>query len=66
VNKSENVFVFHAGTARNENGEFVTAGGRVLGIAATGNDLNEAIKRAYEAVEKINWDGMQFRRDIGK
>jgi phosphoribosylamine---glycine ligase len=66
ANNLENVVVFHAGTARNENGEFVTAGGRVLGVTAVGDDLNEALKRAYEAVEKINWDGMQFRRDIGK
>lgn len=66
ANKSENVVVFHAGTARNENGEFSTAGGRVLGVAAVGSDLNEALKRAYETVEKINWDGMQYRRDIGK
>ena len=66
ANKTENVVVFHAGTARNENGEFVTAGGRVLGVTAAGNDLNEALTNAYEAVEKINWDGMQFRRDIGR
>jgi phosphoribosylamine--glycine ligase len=62
----ENVFVFHAGTAENENGEIVTAGGRVLGVTATADSLDEALKRAYRAVEKINWDGMQFRRDIGK
>ncbi|HEX8367042.1 MAG TPA: phosphoribosylamine--glycine ligase [Pyrinomonadaceae bacterium] len=62
----ENVVVFHAGTAKNENDEFVTAGGRVLGVTATGNDLNEALKRTYETVEKISWNGMQFRRDIGK
>jgi phosphoribosylamine--glycine ligase len=63
---SENVFVFHAGTAKNESGEYITAGGRVLGVTATGNGLNEALSRAYEAVEKISWNGMQFRRDIGK
>ncbi|HEX8251307.1 MAG TPA: phosphoribosylamine--glycine ligase [Pyrinomonadaceae bacterium] len=62
----ENVVVFHAGTAKNDNGEYVTAGGRVLGVTATGNDLSEALRRAYETVEKISWDGMQYRRDIGK
>jgi phosphoribosylamine--glycine ligase len=62
----ENVFVYHAGTAGNENGEFVTAGGRVLGVTATAGNLDEALKRAYNAVEKINWDGMQYRRDIGR
>ena len=64
--EDEAVVVFHAGTARNENGEFVTAGGRVLGVTATADYLDEALKRAYRAVEKINWGGMQFRRDIGK
>jgi phosphoribosylamine--glycine ligase len=62
----ENVFVFHAGTAKNENGAYVTAGGRVLGVTATAENLEEALKRAYQTIEKINWDGMQFRRDIGK
>lgn len=66
VNEIENVAVFHSGTARNENGEFITAGGRVLGVTATGNDLNEALNRAYQTVEKISFDGMQYRRDIGK
>jgi phosphoribosylamine--glycine ligase len=55
--------VFHAGTAR-ANGEIVTNGGRVLGVTALGRDLAEARERAYEAVEKIQFDGAQFRRDI--
>ncbi len=64
--KMEDVFVFHAGTARNEKGEFITAGGRVLGVTAVGDNLEEALNTAYEAVEKISFDGMQFRRDIGR
>jgi phosphoribosylamine--glycine ligase len=44
----------------------VTAGGRVLGVTATGNDLPSALTRAYNAVSEINWPGMQFRKDIGK
>ncbi|MBA3352452.1 MAG: hypothetical protein H0U23_08535, partial [Blastocatellia bacterium] len=45
---------------------FVTAGGRVLGVTATGETLDEALCTAYSAVEQISWDGMQYRRDIGK
>lgn len=62
----ENIFVFHSGTAKNESGEFITNGGRVLGITAFGNDLQSALNSAYEAVKKISFDGMQYRRDIGK
>lgn len=62
----EDVEVFHAGTKKDEKGNFLTNGGRVLGVTATGNSLDEAIERAYRAVGEINWDGMQFRRDIGK
>lgn len=61
----EDVIVFHAGTKR-EDGKIVTAGGRVLGVTAIGNDINEAIDRAYEAIGRIHFDGMQFRRDIGR
>lgn len=59
------VEVFHAGTARRSDGSYVTAGGRVLGVTATGDDLSSALNSTYAAVEKINWPGMQFRRDIG-
>lgn len=64
--EKENVVVFHAGTSRNENGEFITAGGRVLGVTAKGANLDEALKLAYETVGEINWSGMQYRKDIGK
>jgi phosphoribosylamine--glycine ligase len=57
------VKVFHAGTAL-QNGEIVTNGGRVLGVTALGRDLTEARNRAYQAVERIHFDGAQFRRDI--
>jgi phosphoribosylamine--glycine ligase len=56
--------VFHAGTAR-ANQHTVTSGGRVLGVTALGNGLAQACDRAYEAVQKIQFDGAQFRRDIG-
>jgi phosphoribosylamine--glycine ligase len=66
VKSRENVVVFHAGTARNENGDFITAGGRVLGVTATGKDLENALQNAYSATNEISWNGMQYRCDIGK
>lgn len=55
--------VFHAGT-RLQEGEVLTAGGRVLGVTALGDDLKAAVDRAYVAVKKISFDGALFRRDI--
>jgi phosphoribosylamine--glycine ligase len=60
----EQVLVFHAGTALRRK-QVVTNGGRVLGITALGSDLRSARDRAYEAVNKIRFDGMQYRQDIG-
>lgn len=60
------VEVFHAGTSAQKAGEFHTAGGRVLGVTATGENLPAALSQAYAAVERISWPGMQFRRDIGR
>ncbi|MCJ7776707.1 MAG: phosphoribosylamine--glycine ligase [Sedimentisphaerales bacterium] len=59
----EDVVVFHAGTA-NRNGNIVTDGGRVLGVTALGQTIREAKSRAYEAVDKIKFEGAYFRRDI--
>jgi phosphoribosylamine--glycine ligase len=59
------VNVFHAGTACRDR-SLVTSGGRVLGVQALGPDIRSAIARAYEAVDRIRFDGMQFRRDIGQ
>jgi phosphoribosylamine--glycine ligase len=56
--------VFHAGTALKD-GQVFTSGGRVLGVTALGKDLESARAAAYGAVEKIHFDGAQFRRDIG-
>ncbi len=56
--------VFHAGTA-SVDGTTVTAGGRVLGVTALGDSVKMAQKRAYDVVETIRFDGMQYRRDIG-
>ncbi len=62
----EDVVVFHSGTKLNEGKEFLTAGGRVLGVTAVGDDLAAALEIAYAAAAEISWPGMQFRRDIGK
>lgn len=59
------VKVFHAGTASDSEGNLVAVGGRVLGITAKGNDLQEARDRAYQAIEKVNWPEGFYRRDIG-
>ena len=61
----EDIVVFHAGTALKD-GEIVTAGGRVLGVTATGATNDEARAKAFANVEKITFEGAQFRRDIGK
>jgi phosphoribosylamine--glycine ligase len=61
----EDVLVFHAGTARRGD-EVVTAGGRVLTVVGRGGTFEEAIARAYSGVAKISFDGMQYRRDIGR
>jgi phosphoribosylamine---glycine ligase len=61
----ENGIVFHAGTAARE-GQLITNGGRVLGVTALGSDVAAAVAEAYRAVDKIKWDGMHFRRDIGR
>jgi phosphoribosylamine--glycine ligase len=62
---SDGVTVFHAGTARPDaEGPFVTAGGRVLGVTATGDSVHEARRRAYAAVAGITWEGEQHRADI--
>ncbi len=61
----EGVTVFHAGTARDAEGRFVTAGGRVLGITAVARGPEEARRRAYAGVAGIGWPGAQVRTDIG-
>lgn len=61
----EGAVVYHAGTAQKD-GEFVTNGGRVLGVTAMGKDLDEALQKAYRAVSGIHFEGAHYRRDIGK
>lgn len=62
----DDVIVFHAGTAVNEDGELITAGGRVLNVVALGDTFEQAREQAYRACDLINFEGKQFRSDIGK
>ena len=59
-----NTMIFHSGTSLKK-GRIVTSGGRVLGVTALGKDIQTAKKNAYTAVEKIHFDGMHYRKDIG-
>ena len=61
----EGAVVYHAGTALKE-GQFVTAGGRVLGVTALGKNLDEALDKAYRAVSKVSFEGAHYRTDIGR
>lgn len=61
----DDVVIFHAATAR-ENDHLVTSGGRVLGVTGLGDSLEAALDRAYEAVGAISFEGMHYRRDIGR
>src|SRR5690606_7495748 len=61
----DDVHIFHAGTAHDKEGRLVTAGGRVLAVTGLGSDLEAAHRRAYEAVDLIQFPGRQVRRDIG-
>jgi phosphoribosylamine--glycine ligase len=60
------VCVFHAGTRRDAQGRLVTAGGRVLGVTATGSTLDDARRKAYANVERIHFEDAHYRRDIGE
>jgi phosphoribosylamine---glycine ligase len=65
LDQAGDAIVFHAGT-RLESGQTVTSGGRVLGVTARGEDLETSIARAYAACERISFEGMHYRRDIGQ
>ena len=63
---NDDLQIFHAGTSKTEGGGFVTSGGRVLGVTAAEASLESALENCYEAIDKIEWKGMQYRRDIGR
>ena len=59
------VVVFHAGTTHDAEGRLLTAGGRVLAVTGIGEELRQALGRAYQAIDRIQFEGMHYRRDIG-
>jgi phosphoribosylamine--glycine ligase len=65
LNNVENSIPFHAGTTTNSNGKVVTNGGRVIAITSYGNNFNEALGQSYKNINKISFEGMNFRTDIG-
>jgi phosphoribosylamine--glycine ligase len=62
----DSVQVFHAGTSKDADGRFIATGGRVLGVTAASDRLTDALGSCYQALGKIHWPGMQYRRDIGR
>ena len=64
--RRDNAVVFHAATSRGAKGEWLTAGGRVMSVTATGQTLDLALSRCYQAAGDIHWDGIHYRRDIGR
>jgi phosphoribosylamine---glycine ligase len=65
IDNQQNAMVFHAGTKK-KNSKFITSGGRVLGVTAWDDTLTGAIEKAYETAEKINFEKVYYRKDIGK
>jgi len=62
----DGVRVYHAGTKKNENGEYVTNGGRVLAVVGRGDDRESAVTNSYKEAAKVSFDGNQRRSDIGR
>jgi phosphoribosylamine--glycine ligase len=65
IEKVADSIVFHAGT-KLENGQVVSNGGRVLAVTSFGENFQEAIKKSYQNIDKLHFDKMYFRKDIGK
>jgi len=65
IGRGEGVVIFHAGTIIRD-GKLLTNGGRVLGVSSLGKSLEESLGKAYGAIEKISFEGMYYRKDIGK
>ena len=64
--KQDDILIFHSGTAKNENENLISSGGRVLSVTAIGDSAQDCRQKAYKAVEKISWDKGFYRKDIGK
>ena len=65
IENVQDSLVFHAGT-KMQNNQIVSNGGRVLAITSYGKDFDEAVKKSYQNIEKLHFDKMYFRKDIGK
>lgn len=63
---SQGSTLFHAGTKKTADGQILTSGGRVIAVSSMGDNVAEALKRSFENVEKINFEGKYYRRDIGR
>ncbi len=66
LREEEDLVVFHSGTVRDPEGVFRTNGGRVLSVTALGSNMDQALARCYAALDKIHFEGMSFRKDIGR
>ena len=66
LNKQDDILIFHSGTAKNDNENLISSGGRVFSVTAIGDNVQNCRHKAYKAVEEINWDKGFYRRDIGK
>ena len=66
LNKQDDILIFHSGTAKNENENLISSGGRVFSVTAIGDNVQDCRQKAYKAVEEINWNKGFYRRDIGK
>ncbi len=66
LDKQDDILIFHSGTAKNDNENLISSGGRVLSITAIGDNVQDCRQKAYKAVEEINWNKGFYRKDIGK
>ncbi len=66
LNKQDDILIFHSGTAKNDNENLISSGGRVFSVTAIGDNVQDCRHKAYKAVEEINWNKGFYRRDIGK
>ena len=66
LNKQDDILIFHSGTAKNDNENLISSGGRVLSVTAIGDNVQDCRQKAYDIVEEINWDKGFYRSDIGK
>lgn len=66
INPNQQITIYHAGTSQDVDNNIITSGGRVLGVCAYAETLSEAIQKAYKSIEHISFQGMYFRKDIGK